>query len=135
MFSLCRFREITGSYPTKITVVGFDFKEERFTQLHRKAIGFPSSNFTYIGIKAKHVNFDNSKAIAGEKLAALAFQNDMYGCTDPSLYSKREIRNPFSRTVPYTLACPEIKSLIDYCSKELYSGNLPWNTTATFLSV
>ena len=32
LFSLSRFREYTGGYPTKITVVGYAFKEARFSR-------------------------------------------------------------------------------------------------------
>ena len=41
LFSLCRFHEITGRYPEKVTVIGFGFKEKRFMELHRKAVRFP----------------------------------------------------------------------------------------------
>jgi hypothetical protein len=85
LFSLCRFREASGTYPQKVTVVGFDFKVRgmlrvwrvcgvvaqerrppphhcithtlyplqghRFTDLHRKAIGYPEGNFTYVGLR------------------------------------------------------------------------------------
>lgn len=50
LFSICRFKEATGNYPSRVTVIGFDFKENRFSKLHRKAIGFPKDSFTYIGI-------------------------------------------------------------------------------------
>ena len=49
LFSLCRFREVAGIYPSKVTVVGFDFKSSRFVDLHRRAVGISSSNFTYLG--------------------------------------------------------------------------------------
>jgi len=45
LFSLCRFFEITGRYPEKVTVIGFGFKERRFTELHRKAVRFPRERF------------------------------------------------------------------------------------------
>jgi len=45
LFSLCRFFEMTGRYPEKLTVVGFGFKEKRFTDLHRKAVRFPKERF------------------------------------------------------------------------------------------
>ena len=41
LFSLCRFFEVIGRYPEKITVIGFGFKERRFVDLHRKAVRFP----------------------------------------------------------------------------------------------
>eukprot|EP01037_Dinobryon_pediforme_P037403 gene37403-44865_t len=48
LFSICRFREVVGTYPKSISVVGFDFKGKRFSEHHRKAIGFPEANFTYV---------------------------------------------------------------------------------------
>ncbi|KAH9168557.1 hypothetical protein EDB89DRAFT_1889668 [Lactarius sanguifluus] len=34
LFSVTRFRELTGAYPARITVVGHDFKRRRFGQFH-----------------------------------------------------------------------------------------------------
>ena len=50
LFSIARFRGTTGRYPEKITVVGFAFKGPRFVDLHRAAIRYPESRFSYIGI-------------------------------------------------------------------------------------
>lgn len=50
LFGIARFYEITGKYPKKITVVGFEYKRERFETIHRHAIRFPVSDFNYIGI-------------------------------------------------------------------------------------
>lgn len=57
IFSIARFREYTGSYPERVTVVGFGMKKERFEELHAKAIRWPSRSyyrghrrFAYIGI-------------------------------------------------------------------------------------
>jgi hypothetical protein len=51
LFSLCRFFEMTGRYPSKITVIGFGFKERRFTDLHRKAVRFPQDRYlTFISL-------------------------------------------------------------------------------------
>ena len=41
LFSICRFSEMTGNYPNKITVVGFEFKRHRFENIHRRAINYP----------------------------------------------------------------------------------------------
>lgn len=41
LFSICRFSEMTGNYPSKITVVGFEFKRQRFQDIHRYSIGYP----------------------------------------------------------------------------------------------
>lgn len=129
LFSVSRFREVTGRYPSKITVVGFDFKDRRFSDLHRRAIGFPESNFTYIGLRPLHKLFDHVKASEGEKLAYDAFVNDMYGCNSPDLVTKRTIRNPYFRTIPYSMVCPEIKGLLEWCGPNQYHGILPWLST------
>eukprot|EP01041_Mallomonas_annulata_P003746 gene3746-7436_t len=125
LFSLCRFREITGYYPSKISIVGFDFKSDRFTHLHRKAIGFPENNFTYYGIKP-NLPFDQMKAELGEHMVLKSFANDMYGCHTPSLINKRSQRDPFSRTIPYLIACPELIKLLDWCGPDLFLDDLPW---------
>jgi hypothetical protein len=132
LFSICRFYEIVNEYPKNIIVVGFDFKNKRFTDFHRKAIGFPSQNFTYYGIKSTSVspNFNQNNAIKGENIAIKSFSNDLYGCNDPSLYSKKKLRNPFRRTVPYQNACPDLKELIKWCGPSLFPvEKLPWGFT------
>jgi len=132
LFSLCRFREIVGKYPEKVTVVGFGFKKKRFTNLHRRAVAFPESNFTYIGLRPAHKNFDHNKAQDGEKAAVNGFAQDMYACSTPSLAKKRKSRNPFSRTIPYPLACPEMKELLNWCGPELFDETkVPWHRNVT----
>lgn len=53
LFSIARFHEYTGNYPSKITVVGYEMKRRRFTDLHRAALRWPQSRFNYIGIDAE----------------------------------------------------------------------------------
>lgn len=53
LFSIARFHEYTGRYPTKITVVGYEMKRKRFTELHRAALRWPEHKFEYIGIDAE----------------------------------------------------------------------------------
>ncbi len=40
VFSLCRFYELTGRYPEQLTIVSYDFKEERFLDAHAAALGW-----------------------------------------------------------------------------------------------
>mmetsp|Transcript_1407 Transcript_1407/g.2104 ORF Transcript_1407/g.2104 Transcript_1407/m.2104 type:complete len:271 (-) Transcript_1407:731-1543(-) len=50
LFSICRFKEVVGSYPETITVISFTFKKQRFETLHREAIRWPSDKFHYVGV-------------------------------------------------------------------------------------
>lgn len=124
LFSICRFRELTGSYPHNITVVGYDFKEDRFVHLHRSALRFPKGQFFYVGTPSA----DNSRdaALKGEALVRAQFQEDPYGCIG-SLRRKKLGRDPFHRSVPYPNGCPEIENLFRYCGTAAYPGFLPWD--------
>src|SRR3569623_1788031 len=50
MFSICRFHEVTGSYPEKITIVSFTFKQRRFETMHAAALQWPLHHFSYLGV-------------------------------------------------------------------------------------
>ena len=64
LFSIARFREFTGHFPRKITVVGYEFKRARFMELHREAIRWPIEKFSYIGADPDHDG--STAAIEGE---------------------------------------------------------------------
>ncbi|WFD03333.1 hypothetical protein MOBT1_002022 [Malassezia obtusa] len=135
LFSIARFREYTGFYPEKVTVVGYKFKEKRFRDLHARALRWPlhkptndgSSRFTYVGIDdANRVNTierDN---------AYDQFRQDLYGCHH-RLLEKRRKRNSARRLPPYSSTASEIAGLIDWCPADnsalqgLYPFWLPWD--------
>jgi len=123
LFSVCRFRELTGRYPQNITVVSYDFKEERFAQLHRTALGFPEGRFFFSGTPATPAA--REAALKGEAAVRAQFLEDPYGCLG-SLHVKRLKRDPFHRTIPYPEGCPELKSLFSYCGAVPFPGQLPW---------
>lgn len=141
LFSICRFRELAGSYPEQITIFGLAFKRKRFEELHRLAIRFPPSKFKYVGIS----NDDNIKPVAagpdalspqeGELLHSFApYQQDLYGCSG-SLHKKRISRNVYKNwhgIFGYREVCPEIRDLFTYCGNgvTIYGGQLPWDRYA-----
>lgn len=104
--------------------MGYDFKEDRFVNLHRSAIGFPATNFFYAGTPASVTSID--AALKGEAMVRSQFQEDPYGCLG-SLRRKKLGRDPFHRTIPYPNGCPEIEGLFTYCGAALYQGSLPWS--------
>ncbi|KAF3584877.1 hypothetical protein F2Q69_00027257 [Brassica cretica] len=130
LFSVCRFRELTGSYPHNITVVSYDFKEERFAHLHRSAMGFPESRFRYMGTPASLESKEG--ALKGEAMVRAQFQEDPYGCVG-SLWRKKLKRDPFHRTIPYPNGCPEIRGLFRYCGSAPFPGSLPWDSSVSNL--
>lgn len=129
LFSLCRFYEVVGTYPSKVTIVGFPFKMERF-YLHLAALGFPAVNFVYAGVPLP-IQFNEEPAVLGEAGVRLTFQSDPYGCS-PSLRGKRKERNPYNRTPPYAHTCPAMTGLFEWCGPELYKDMelLPWSSSA-----
>jgi hypothetical protein len=129
LFSICRFHEVTGAYPTRISVVSFSFKQQRFETLHAGALQWPRTRFSYIGVDPpSSTGFNLAEASDGERKNSLVpFQTDPYGCHTDILQQKRKERNPFQRTAPYPLTCPEMKELLKWCGPELISkSQVPW---------
>jgi hypothetical protein len=129
MFSLARFYEVTGRYPTKITMVSFTFKKRRFETLHAAAIRWPPERFQFIGVDPPaSTGFDLEKSQKGEdENAAKPFETDPYGCHSEKLQQKRRERNPFSRTAPYDVSVPGMKELLHYCGPQLIPQQMvPW---------
>ena len=129
LFSICRFREVTGRYPEHVTVVSFTFKRARFEAMHAAALRWPGDRFRYAGVDPPPgTGFDLPEAAEGERLnAARPFEGDPYGCHTPVLRRKRAERNPFFRTPPYSLTCPDMTALLDWCGPGLIPGDqVPW---------
>ena len=66
LFAIARFHEVTGRYPSQITVVGYEMKRRRFEELHRAAIRFPAQLFEYIGLDPPATDDEAIKAREGE---------------------------------------------------------------------
>jgi|TARA_B100001540_G_scaffold149675_2_gene132759 hypothetical protein len=113
MFSMCRFYELTGKYPMKTTVVGYDFKRERFEELHAKALKIPSAKFAFVG--TPEVMSFKKQFMEGEVKVRGLFKKDAYGCEAP-LSEKRKLRDPFAVGAPYEAnRCPEMQSALSVC--------------------
>ncbi len=121
LFGLCRFHEIAGRWPARLTVVSWTFKSARF-DLHRAALRWPWERWEFIGA---HNPLDLAGAEAGERQAHQQFKQDPYGAQLP-LSDKRQARNPFRRQPPYALSCPEVAALLNHRGPERYDGWLPW---------
>ncbi|EJF60459.1 hypothetical protein BD309DRAFT_931037 [Dichomitus squalens] len=136
LFSIARFHEYTGRWPSKITVVGYEFKRRRFTELHRAALRWPADRFDYIGIDA---DGDTELARQGElQNGYLPYTQDTYGCHD-TLLSKRRARNPSMRFHPYYSSAPALGPLLNWCpgraeggQTAVYPGPLPWDHGTAF---
>lgn len=123
LFSICRFRERTGCYPARITVVSWGFKRERFDH-HREALRFPPGRFTFVGVNDPE---DLEAAMEGERRRGLGpFLADPYGCGE-ILSSKRRDRNPFEQEHAYARTCPEVADLLGHAGPGLFEGPLPWD--------
>ncbi|KAF9219610.1 hypothetical protein BS17DRAFT_716987 [Gyrodon lividus] len=130
LFSIARFHQVTGRYPSQITVVGYQMKQRRFEELHRTAIRFPAPLFHYIGLQPPATGDQLATARQGEfKNGYQPYTLDLYGCHD-FLLSKRRARNPFIRFHSYHASAPELRGLIEWCPddpKQIYQGPLPWD--------
>jgi hypothetical protein len=129
LFSLARFHEITGRYPTQVTIVGYEMKRRRFEELHRAALRFPIHRFEYIGIEPSSNEESGSARIGEVKNGYTPYKLDLYGCHD-FLLAKRRARNPFLRFHSYHTSAPELRGLLEWCPDDamlVYDGPLPWD--------
>lgn len=99
-FSLCLFKQASGNYPEKITVIGFPFKEPRFRDLHWPTIQKyldqdVQIEFDYVGV---HLEGYNQHGLIDR--AYPLFQRDPLGQSGV-LAEKRRERNPFRQQHSY----------------------------------
>jgi hypothetical protein len=122
LYSICRFREFTGEWPQRISVAGWGFKAERFTDFHRPALRFPCSRFHYLAVNDPE---DLAAAEREEAATRARFGEEPYGGAG-MLIGKRVERNPFRRQHGYAESCPELRELLSYRGPEVFRGTLPW---------
>jgi hypothetical protein len=127
LFSICRFRQLTGHYPRNITMISLELKRKRIETQHRTAIRYPAAQFRFISTEeALHFGGPVPDSMPADRALA-AFATDPYGCLHEELLEKRRKRNPFHVVIPYPSGCPEIARLIRYCGRNIFKGRLPWD--------
>lgn len=99
LFSLARFFECTGHYPSHLTIISWSFKGARFVH-HAATLRWPMEQFTFEGVGEPPVRLE--EAINAENKTLALFQADPTG-TEPDgiLQAKRSARNPYRRTPGY----------------------------------
>lgn len=115
IFLFCRYYEILEKYPEKVTIVGFEFKRNRFLNNHVKAMKFPLENANYIGneptpdtdIEAYFEDLNQCEY----KFAVKHFETDFYGIKPP-LITKKMSRNPFNQVNNYPNTNPQLKPFL-----------------------
>jgi hypothetical protein len=123
LFGLCRFYEVTGAFPEKVTVVGWQFKGARF-DLHRQALRFPAARFRYVGANdppelEKNLHFETARRET--------FVADPYGA-GPEPVAKRAARNVYRRQHGYAASCPDLAELLRYTGPAIYASPVPWGS-------
>lgn len=117
LFLICRYNQITNSYPTNITVVGFEFKRERFVKYHLgEALDFPLDRVEYLGNaptppEDKLEKYFEDLERAEFEHSLKHFKNDIYGVRSP-LIEKKISRNPFNLEHEYEKGNDELHDFI-----------------------
>lgn len=121
LFGICRARELTGDWPSVVTLVSWLFKRDRF-EMHREAIRWPAERFRFDGPNDPP---DLAQAEAAETRARLNYRLDPYSSGE-EFRAKRAGRNPFGRHHSYLAGCPELTALLNHQGPALFRDTLPW---------
>lgn len=133
LFSIIRFRQLTGAYPLNITIITHAFKERRFLELHAPAIKWPHHRIRVQGLNPPFsLDELNHTQLAERDRAYNAFAGDPYGVRMP-LSHKRHTRNWNAERAHVFLGYrlePEIMGLLTWqggvSGWETYPRRLPW---------
>lgn len=85
-------------FPQLITIVGWIFKEERFT-LHARTLGLSNDEFRYVGVSNPSIDSLDG-ALRGERKVLLNFIETPFGDSG-KLLMKRQERDPFNEGNPW----------------------------------
>lgn len=132
LFSILRFKQLAGSYPTQVTVITHAFKELRFLELHAPAMKYPADSLRVFGINppmtlAELRDVQNGERKKGYEL----FLNDPYGAGE-LLGSKRTSRGWNTGAIEILVDGLEdpVKRLFEWSGgpsgEETFNERLPW---------
>jgi hypothetical protein len=133
LFSIARFKQITGEYPKRITISGFEFKKYRFINLHLKTLKFNMDSIGYVGIdpspdydkeSREWIKYFQELKDSEYKYAASEFEKDPLG-NGTVLGKKKTDRNPFNTSHGYLLTSRELLPFFGD-SSELGDVQVPW---------
>ena len=123
LFSVARFRELTGKVPRNLTVVSYEFKRERFARdIARRCGG--RDRLTSRRHRRRVAGRETSSARSRVAVRA-AFAKDPYACAGV-LGKKRAGRDPFNVGQPYERTNPDLADLFRHCAATTFEGPLPW---------
>lgn len=133
LFSILHFHTLTSSYPTHITLISHAFKRARFLDLHCRAIRWPLSKITYIGIDPPEDVTPRKELEIGERERGYGvWEGDLYG-VGSVLGGKREKRGweGCGSEVVGKGKEGSVNGLLKWRGgadgKEVYQGILPWD--------
>lgn len=138
IFSIIRFRQLTGAYPRNITVVTHAFKERRFLELHAPAIKWPNHRIRVQGLNPPFTLDELNNTQKGEhERAYMVFASDPYGVRMP-LSQKRLARMWHAEKAHVFLGFrleSEVMGLLTWqggvSGWETYPNRLPWEDHST----
>jgi hypothetical protein len=132
LFSILRFRQLTGAYPAQVTVITHAFKELRFLELHAPAIKYPASRLRVFGINPPMTLTELRDVQDGERRRGYEpFLKDQYGAGE--LLTNKRIARGWDAGAIEVLASgleDEVKRLLEWkggaSGKETFNERLPW---------
>lgn len=132
LFSILRFRHLTGTYPAQVTVITHAFKELRFLELHASALKYPASRIRVCGINPPMTLAELQDVQEGERKRGYEpFLKDPYGLG--KLLASKRIARGWGAGAIEVLASgleDEVKRLLEWKGgsdgKETFNGRLPW---------
>lgn len=132
LFSLLRFRDLTTSYPARVTLITHAFKSQRFLELHGPALKYPATNLRVLGMNPPFTRDELEDVQKGERVRGYElFERDLYGVKEV-LGGKRRGRG-WRGEVSGRLAGgleDEVKMLLEWdggeSGREVFDEKLPW---------